>query len=215
MSLQDVIESAVAVGTFALAFVTWRMAVATRRVAEDSERQLTLLRRSVEVAEHANELTERQVVAAERSSAATEQQLAASSTPRLVVYRETGDRIWGGREDETLWSLRLLNVGQAAATIIEARINLAPQPLFLDPEPGTPVAPGEERLLVGEGSPEVLDRGDAGTQLFPLSVTYSGPNGDRWNTQATLRGGGTENWSVVEAERHKSAGPTPRATSPR
>jgi hypothetical protein len=214
VSLQDVIETAVAVGTFALAFVTWRMAVATRRVAEDSEAQLELLRRSVVAAEQANALNERQAVAAERASEATERQIAASSTPKLIVDREMGDRIVGGSEGPDIWSVTLRNVGQAPATIIEARINLAPQPLILYAEPGSPIPAGYPRLLAGDALPDVLALGESGTVPFPLSVTYSGPNGDRWNMQATLRGDG-ENWSVMEAERHKDAGPAPRETTPR
>ncbi len=50
MTLQEVIETGVALGTFSLAFVTWRMAKATKKMAGASEDQLQLLRRQSEEA---------------------------------------------------------------------------------------------------------------------------------------------------------------------
>ena len=44
MGAPEYIEVAVALGTFALAFVTWRMAVATRQMANSAEEQMELLR---------------------------------------------------------------------------------------------------------------------------------------------------------------------------
>jgi len=42
---------------------------------------------------------------------------------------------------------------------------------------------------------------------MPISLTYTGPTGDRFNTQALIIGKDNgERWLVSERERHKSAG---------
>jgi hypothetical protein len=195
---QEIIESLVALGTFALALVTWRMAVATREMARASDQQLELLRRQAEAAETANVHTERQ--------------LNAIATPRLVVARVQGEEIVGGTGEEgTRWTVMIRNAGQAPAEISEAWVRLAPQQLTLDPIPPGPIAPGDQKLFEAEASPQVLAEGGAGKLPFPLSFMYSGPNGDRFNMQATIRGkDGGERWLVIEPERHKPAGPPPR-----
>jgi len=98
--------------------------------------------------------------------------------------------------------------------VIEAKVNVAPQAIFLEPVPKTPIEPNEQRLFAGETSSAILEEGDAGRVPFPLSVTYSGPTGYRENMQATVRGKG-DRWIVIEAERHKNAGPAPRNVAPR
>jgi hypothetical protein len=198
VSVQEIIESLVALGTFALALVTWRMAAATRDMARASDEQLELLRRQADAAETANLHTERQ--------------LSATATPRLMVQRVEGEEIVGGTtEDPTRWTVMVRNVGQAPAEVSEAWVRLAPQQLTLEPIPPGPIGAGEQKLFEAEAPPHVLAEGDAGTLPFSLSFTYSGPTGDRFNMQVTLRGkDGGDRWLVIEAERHKSAGPAPR-----
>jgi hypothetical protein len=198
VSAQEIIESAVALGTFALAFVTWRMAVATREMARASDQQLELLRRQAEAAETANVHTERQ--------------LSATARPRLVVARVQGEEIIGGTTEEPpRWTVMIRNAGQAAAEVSEAWVRLTPQHLTLEPIPPGPIPPGEQRLFEADAPPQVLAEGAAGTLPFPLSFMYAGPNGDRFNMQATIRGKeGGDRWLVFEAERDKSAGPAPR-----
>jgi hypothetical protein len=198
VSAQEIIESLVALATFALALVTWRMAAATRDMARASDQQLELLRRQTEAAETANVHTERQ--------------LSGTATPRLMVVRVEGEEIVGGTTEEaTRWTVMIRNAGQAPAEIVQARVNLAPQPLTLEPVPPGAIGPGEQRLFEAEASPQVLADGDAGTLPFPLSFMYSSPAGDRFNMQATIRGkSGGDRWLIIEAERHKSAGPAPR-----
>jgi len=213
MSAQEVIESAVAIGTLVLALVTWRMAVATRQVAETSQEQLELLRRQTSAAEAATAFTERQTVATEAVSSATERQAAATAKPRLMIDRVEGEQIVGGSDLPARWTVMLRNVGQATATVVEARVNLAPQPITLEPIPNTPIEPNQQRLFDGETSAQVLEEGDAGRLPFELSITYSGPTGYRENMQATLRGKG-DRWIVIDGERHKDAGPPPRNPPP-
>ena len=198
MSLQEIIESAVALGTFSLAFVTWRMALATREMARASDQQLELLRRQAEAAETANVHTERQ--------------LSATATPRLVVTRAQDEEIVGGTTEQPgRWTVMIRNAGQAPAEVSDAWVRLAPQQLTLEPIPPGPIPPGEQKLFEAEAPPQVLAEGSAGNLPFPLSFTYTGPNGDRFNMQATIRGkDGGKRWLVMEAERHKSAGPAPR-----
>jgi hypothetical protein len=209
VSLSDVIGSTVAIATFALAFVTWRMAVATRRVAEDSEAQLGLLRRSVAAAEAANQLGERQATAAEAANAATDRHIATTSTPKLFVERYSGDQAWGRFQSPNTCRLGLVNQGAAPAIVEEAYIGFPPQRLFLVGERGN-VVPVGERLALGNDSPVPPTDGDPGSTTFTLSVTYAGPTGDRWNMQADLRVADFH-FVVIGAERHKNAGPAPRS----
>jgi hypothetical protein len=198
MSAQEAIETAVALGTFALAFVTWRMAAATRQMANSSDEQLAILRRHAEAAETANVHTERQ--------------LSATTTPRLMVARVEGQEIVGGTtENPRRWTVMIRNTGQVPAEVSEAWVRLAPQQLTLEPIPPGPIPVEGEKLFEAEASPQVIAEGSAGTLLFPLSFTYAGPNGERFNTQVKIQGkDGSDRWLVVEAERHKSAGPGPR-----
>jgi hypothetical protein len=147
-----------------------------------------------------------------RANLHTERQLAATATPRLIVARASGQEIVGGTtEDLERWTVMIRNVGQAQAEVEGARVNLAPQQLTLEPIPAGPIEAGGQRLFEAEAPPAVLADAAAGMLPFPLSFTYSGPTGDRFNVQATIRGSdGGARWLVIEAERHKSAGPAPR-----
>lgn len=186
---------------------------ATRRPAASSDEHLDLLRRRTSAAEEANLLSERQAAAAEAASAAAERQAAEKAKPRLWIERLEGEEMVGGSAQPDAWTILLHNRGQAPATLVEAKVNLAPQPLFLEPAPNTPIEPGENRLFSAETPTAILEDGADGRLPFPLSLTYSGPTGYRENMQATLRGKG-DRWIVIEAERHKDAGPAPRNVAP-
>lgn len=175
------IDLAVAAGTALLALATWRMAAATRSMARSSEEQLAELRR------HAN--------AAEASVDQGERTLGATTSPLLRVLRSSGDNAVVNTTDHG-FAVMVENTGPVRATILEATLRLAPQPITLEATPGAAVPPGDECLLRGDVPPDTLTEMLDGIPV-PLSLRYEGPAGVPVFTSATLRAkDGGDRWLV-------------------
>lgn len=121
MGVPEVIESAVALATGGLAYVTWKMATATQRMAEASQAELAFLGRQTE--------------AAELGIAQGEAQLAQTGTPRFSIVRADGDRIDGGQTDDGRWTVMVENTGPVPAEIESAALSMPRAGLALTPSP--------------------------------------------------------------------------------
>jgi hypothetical protein len=180
-----------ATATAGLAYATWRMAGATRDIANSSGEQLAELRR------HAN--------AAEATVQQGKRTLEATTSPRLRVLRTSGQEAAVATGDGD-WSVMIYNSGAVSATIVEARLDLSPQPIFLEPQPGGDVASEGQCLLRAEVSPNLLEQMLGGLPL-PLMVQYEGSGAEPIYTRATLRAkDGGDRWLVIDREKDKSHG---------
>ena len=194
MNQQEIIETALAIGTFALAFFTWRMARATGKMAETSERQMDLLRRQTEAAEAVKDQGDKH--------------LDATTMPILRIVRSREQEAVCGLITNGRWQVMIRNDGAVLAEIVEARLLVAPQPLFLTLVPSRPIeAKGQANLETEPVPPdEVIQQIASGQQEPVLSVTYEGPSGARQNMQARLKAKDNgDRWIVVEREVNKPA----------
>ncbi len=197
MDTAEWIQTGAAATTLVLAGITWwmaratkDMASATRMMADTSDAQLDLLRR--------------QTMAAETATEQNERRLNAETFPRLNILRAGGTDAAAYLSDDHQWGVVLKNDGPVPATVTEARINLTPQRIFLEPLAGGAIQPGGQETFAAEVGPQVAAQMADGSLPLPLSIVYSGPRGNLQNMQATLRG--RENgqaWVVMEAEKHK------------
>lgn len=193
LTLGEGIEAAVAIGTAVLAIATWKMASATKAMADSADEQMVILRRQAEAAEAAN-------VTAERH-------LGVIAKPRLVAVRVRGDEISGGLMEDGAWTIMLRNDGEAPAEITEARIGfLSTQSFTLEPAPPGSVGAHDQVMLETQAPPQLAAQVEVGRMEFPMSITYAGPTGELENLQTTIISKDSgERW-IVFNEAHKPAG---------
>jgi hypothetical protein len=189
LTTSEWIDVAVAAGTAALAVATAAMAIATRRMAKGAEDQLQELRRQSDAAEAGIEQTERTI--------------GATQLPVLRVMRYTGDEAVVTADEEE-WSVMVQNVGPVVATVLAAKLNLAPQPILLDAVPGNPIKPEGQVLLRGAASRDALELLLNGTPV-ELLMEYEGPGASRRRvTRVTLRAKDRgDRWLITDRERNK------------
>jgi hypothetical protein len=193
VSTPEYIESAVALGTFALALVTWRMAKATRDLARAGESQLELLRRQADTAEAIHLQGERH--------------LSATTVPTLRFVRTNGDEISGGLHERGRWTVLVRNDGPVPAQISRATLRLAPQVIELTPNNTDPLDPGARLgFWTRSLTDDLLERVLSGEVPLPIAVKYAGPSGRPLQTvEVVIRAkGGGDRWLVIEAEKYST-----------
>jgi hypothetical protein len=135
------------------------LALATLRIARGAEDQLAELRRQSAAAEAAVEQTERTI--------------GATQLPVLRVMRHTGEEAVVSA-DYDMWSVMVRNVGPVPATLVEAKLSLAPQPIPLEAVPPDAIKPDGQVLLRGDAAREAIEPLLDGTPA-ELLMTYEGP----------------------------------------
>lgn len=183
--------------TAAMAVFTARMAAATDRMAKAAQAQIDVARRQADAAETSVEQTERTI--------------SATMDPKLRAQRITGNQI-AATMDTSGFSILLVNDGPVTATIREAKLTVAPQPVFLEPVPGGAIEPKGQMLVRSEPNAAQV-RNLAEQQSIPVSLLYDGPGGNSIYTRLTIKrkspGSPDERWLVTERETDKPYGSDP------